>query len=88
MQKDGYLRLGAFVFFVALVGGYIFLRANDVGLHFIVILAVSALLGILAGYASYRRGVRITARLLEKDRAERKAYKDRKLAEFVESKSK
>jgi hypothetical protein len=87
MQRDAYVKVGVFCFFVAFVAAFVAFKAYGISVHLLVILAASALFGMLAGYLSYRHGVKISARLRSEDRAARQAYKDKKLEEFLKTKA-
>ncbi|MFY0648894.1 hypothetical protein [Sulfitobacter geojensis] len=87
MQRDAYVKVGAFCFFGTFVAAFVVSNAYGISVHLLVILAASALFGMLAGYLSYRHGVKISARLRSEDRAARQAYKDKKLEEFLKNKA-
>ena len=85
-QRDVHIRLGACMFFVAIpaiIGVNIYV---SLGLHWGVIIAVAALLGVVTGVLAYKRGVKISERVQAADRADRKRAREAQLAEFLSTK--
>ena len=87
MQRDAYVKVGVFCFFVIFGAAFVAFKVYGIPVHPLVSLAASALLGIIIGYLAYRRGAKISTRLEAEKRAARKAYKDKKLEEFLNNKA-
>lgn len=87
MQRDAYVKVGVFCFFVTFGAAFVAFKVYGISVHPLVILAASVLFGMFIGYLTYRHGVKVSTRLLAEDRAARKAYKDKKLEEFLNNKA-
>ena len=84
-QRDSHVRLGACVFFVLWPLLWIVTSVYGVAVPFLVIPLFSGLVAILIGYLAYRRGVAVTTKAHEQDRAERVARKQAELDRFKQS---
>jgi hypothetical protein len=87
MQRDAYLKVGAFVALFTFGVALLTLNIYGLNLHFFLVMVGSAAMGILVGYLTHRRSFNIAARLLEQDRETRLVYKDKKIKEMQKQKA-